>query len=154
MGRRNQHRYNIREAAEALGVSSEAVRMRVKRGTLASEKGEDGRTYVRLDADPPPDEQQTEHDDPALVEQLRSEVAYLRDQLAEANTRDRENRRLLAAALERVPELESPERSEDRPQEPEQTSTGGSPPQEQQGDTQRRGRWLLRRFFFGRGFDR
>lgn len=124
MGRSNQRRYNIREAAEVLGVSSEAVRMRVKRGTLASEKGEDGRTYVRLYAEPTQEEQQTQHTNHALVEQLRSEVTYLREQLEQANTRDRENRRLLAAALERVPELESPERSKDAAPEPAESSGG------------------------------
>lgn len=143
MGRSNQRRYNIREAAEALGVSSEAVRMRVKRSTLASEKGEDGRIYVRLNAEPTQDEQQTQHTDHALVEQLRSENAYLREQLEEANTRDRENRRLLAAALERVPELEAaPQQEASQPRESgatqsAETSSGGD---EEQG-AQRRPLW-------------
>jgi excisionase family DNA binding protein len=36
----------LSEAATLLGVSKDAVRMRVKRGTLRSEKGADGRVYV------------------------------------------------------------------------------------------------------------
>ncbi|MDP9487568.1 MAG: hypothetical protein M3Q49_17585 [Actinomycetota bacterium] len=40
----------LREAARALGISKEAVRKRVKRGTLAHETGEDGRVYVYLPA--------------------------------------------------------------------------------------------------------
>ena len=63
MSRSNQRRYNIRDAAERLGVSSEAVRMRVKRGTIASEKGDDGRTYIRLDADQTQTEQPNQHAD-------------------------------------------------------------------------------------------
>jgi hypothetical protein len=39
----------LRDAAEALGISKEAVRKRVKRGTLRSAKGEDGRVYVQVD---------------------------------------------------------------------------------------------------------
>jgi hypothetical protein len=37
--RRPERRVHLSEAAEILGVSKEAVRMRVKRGTLRSEKG-------------------------------------------------------------------------------------------------------------------
>jgi hypothetical protein len=44
--RRPERRVHLSDAAELLGVSKDAVRMRVKRGTLRSEKGEDGRVYV------------------------------------------------------------------------------------------------------------
>jgi DNA replication initiation complex subunit (GINS family) len=47
-------------------------------------------------------------DAPDIYEEMRSRIESLERQLEEANTRDRENRRLLAAALERVPELEAP----------------------------------------------
>jgi predicted nucleotidyltransferase len=45
-----RRRLNAQEAAEALGVSVDAVRMRVRRGTLDSEH-ENGRLYVWLDTD-------------------------------------------------------------------------------------------------------
>lgn len=51
---------------------------------------------------------------PELVEELKAQNAYLRARLEEADTRDRENRRLLAAALERMPELESQENDQQR----------------------------------------
>jgi len=40
----------LKEAADILGVSKEAVRKRVIRGTLRSDTGEDGRRYVYIDA--------------------------------------------------------------------------------------------------------
>jgi hypothetical protein len=43
-------RVTMREAAEALGVSKEAIRKRVIRGTLRSEVGGDGRRHVYIDA--------------------------------------------------------------------------------------------------------
>jgi excisionase family DNA binding protein len=43
---RSERRVHLSEAAALLGVSKDAVRMRVKRGTLRSEKGGDGRVYV------------------------------------------------------------------------------------------------------------
>jgi DNA-directed RNA polymerase specialized sigma24 family protein len=40
----------LRQAATLLGISKDAVRQRIRRGTLRSGKGEDGRVYVYLDA--------------------------------------------------------------------------------------------------------
>jgi hypothetical protein len=50
--RRSERRMHLSEAANLLGVSKDAVRMRVKRGMPRSEKGEDGRVYVKSDGDP------------------------------------------------------------------------------------------------------
>jgi hypothetical protein len=44
-------RFTVAEAAEVLDISVEAVRGRIKCGTLASERGEDGTIYVLPDAD-------------------------------------------------------------------------------------------------------
>jgi excisionase family DNA binding protein len=55
----DQERLTLAEAAEVLGVSKDGVRMRVRRGTLRSVKGEDGRVHVfraDLDADRDVDE--------------------------------------------------------------------------------------------------
>jgi hypothetical protein len=52
----------------------------------------------------------------------------LERQLEQANDRDRENRRLLAAALERIPpQLEAPQTSEDAPGQPAEPSEGVEP---------------------------
>ncbi len=113
-------RLTIPDAARALGVSSEAVRGRVKRGTLESERSADGTVYVLLDVGTTPrpnaDQAATDHrptadqprDQSEVVEELRSRVRSLEHQLEEANTRDRENRRLLAAALN-ARQIEAPE---------------------------------------------
>jgi excisionase family DNA binding protein len=80
-------RLTVSEAADALGISAEAVRSRLKRGTLRSVK--DGATvYVLLDIDQlrpdtdqaPPGRDQT-GDQTELVAQLRDEIAFLRDQV-------------------------------------------------------------------------
>ena len=39
---------DLRDAAEILDTTTEAVRKRAKRGTLPSTTGEDGRLYVRM----------------------------------------------------------------------------------------------------------
>ena len=41
-------RVTVREAADRLGVTPDAIRQRIKRETIPHEKGEDGLTYVYL----------------------------------------------------------------------------------------------------------
>jgi hypothetical protein len=43
-------RVTMADAARVLGISKEAARKRIQRGTLRSGVGEDGRRYVYLDA--------------------------------------------------------------------------------------------------------
>lgn len=50
--REGERRLHISEAAKVLGISKDAVRMRVKRGTLRSDKDEDGRVYIYLNEMP------------------------------------------------------------------------------------------------------
>lgn len=129
-------RLTLRQAAARLGVSESAIRKRVERGTLRSDKGQDGRRYVYLDsaelgadevadtgADTGADTSAT-HEREALisemVEELRAEVHYLRDQLhQELGRRSAEAERYqqIVAALttanaslsERLRELEPPQ---------------------------------------------
>src|SRR5919199_1256304 len=49
----SHRRVTVSEAAKILDISPEAVRARIKRGTLPKDKDPDGTVYVRLDAIPP-----------------------------------------------------------------------------------------------------
>jgi hypothetical protein len=151
---RTTNRVTVADAARLLGLSAEAVRMRIKRGTLASEKV-GGTVYVFLDADPtrstadptrpiadPTTNQTTEQT--ALVDVLHEQVAYLREQLDKEREANRENRRIIAGLVQRVPELEpASEPRESAETVAEATAKGG----EASGQEQRRS-WLYR-FFFG-----
>jgi hypothetical protein len=95
-----------------LGVSKDAVRMRVKRGTLRSEKGEDGRVYVWVN-DNPDDDPNTVHPE-TLVEAWRELIDELRDRVRYLEESNRENRRIIAALTQRIPELEAPASPEGR----------------------------------------
>ncbi len=99
-------RVTVSEAAGLLGITPEAVRMRIKRDTLRSER-RDGRVFVLLGPDRPT-EHTTERTDPTdhrdeLIAHLKSEVEAWREA---ARRKDH----LLAAALERIPALEAPPR--------------------------------------------
>jgi hypothetical protein len=54
-GLNHEQRLTLAQAAQVLSTSKDALRMRVKRGTLRSEKGEDGRMYVWVDVNPDAD---------------------------------------------------------------------------------------------------
>jgi predicted ArsR family transcriptional regulator len=116
-------RLTVSEAAGALGISAEAVRQRIKRGTIDAEKDAGGTVYVLVDADRTCTNADSTTDmtsDKAdLVESLREQVAYLREQLdQERQTRTEERRRhdtLLAQLMQRIPELEAPESAGDAP---------------------------------------
>jgi hypothetical protein len=89
-----------------MDVNKDAVRMRVKRGTLRSEKEEDGRVYVWMnvipDGDPNAVHPQRE------VEPYRELIEELRDRVRSLEDANRENRRIIAALTQRIPELEPP----------------------------------------------
>jgi hypothetical protein len=113
-------RLTVSEAASALGISAEAVRQRIKRRTLTTEKDHDGTVYVLLESD----RMRTNADrtnDQALIlthlDHLEREVEFLRAELRRREEKHQEeNRRkdhLLAAALERIPELEAAEEPRD-----------------------------------------
>ena len=161
-GRETPHRlgqrHSIPDAAKALALTEEAVRQRVKRGTLNSIKV-DGKLFVLLEGDMSYDVSNGEKrqvtdtssdssgDTSRLVDALEDEVAHLRRQLDQANERDRENRRIIAGLVQRVPELEAAPEPRDIPITSSDSAGKGDAPSDQQEPAQRRS-WLYR-FFFG-----
>ena len=104
----DQTRATPQQAAELLGISVEAVRQRIRRGTLRSEKGQDGSVWVYLDGSVRDTDSVQTVDQTLYTTHLETEIAYLRQQLEQANERDREQRRIIAALTQRIPELEAP----------------------------------------------
>jgi predicted ArsR family transcriptional regulator len=113
-----RHRLTVAEAAEALGITVEAVRSRIKRGTLESAK-EANTTYVFVDTDRArPDTDRVTDRTEALISTLEDQVTHLRAELEEAHSANRENRRIIAALTQRIPELEAPSEPRASPTEP------------------------------------
>jgi hypothetical protein len=117
-------RVALKEAAQILGTSKEAVCKRVSRGTLTSEVGEDGRKYVYLDAggDGDPEGfdnvQGVDGLDPRdeLVTQLRDEVAAWREEARRKDTIIMSLTQANSTLAARVPELEAPSELRESPQ--------------------------------------
>jgi hypothetical protein len=122
-------RHRVKDAAVLLGISTQAIRHRIRRGTLDSEKDDSGVVWVRLDpetvsADYPPGDPRNGPQDspqhqslPELVEVLREQLAEARERERRSDERERELRRIIAGLVQRVPELPSPDNPQDDPQD-------------------------------------
>lgn len=145
-------RLTVPQAATVMGISAEAVRQRIKRGTLPIEKDTSGSVFVLLDADSTSDSTRTNtdisSDSTALIEELKDRVRSLETQLSEERTANRENRRLLAAAFERIPAIEAPDESPPEPRDDRETATEEPDKGHAPLEKKERRSWL-RRFFFG-----
>ena len=102
---------DVNSAAEELGVSTDAVRKRISRGTLRSDR-KDGTVRVWLDDGGTEAGREAQVDGGALVEVLREQAEYLRGQLAEEREARRRADTIIAqltqanaALAARVPEL-------------------------------------------------
>jgi excisionase family DNA binding protein len=106
------NRVTVQEAARLLGISEGAVRARIHRGTLETER-DSGTVYVRLNTDDTTNER-TEQSE--LVQTLREYNAALERQLNAEREASAELRRIVAGLVQRIPELEAPS---EPPQSPE-----------------------------------
>jgi hypothetical protein len=140
---------DVKQAAEALGISSEGVRQRIRRGSLKSEKDADGRVHVWLDDTARVGGFRTDGNTDAVLTRLEAENEFLRQELV---TRDEEIRRrdaILLNMTEGLKALGPPEPREASVTVSEDSGKGkGGPDQaESQGASERRS-WL-HRFFLG-----
>ena len=98
-----------------MGVSEGAIRKRVKRGTLAHDKGDDGRLYVYLDlgVDSGVDEAPHAASD-ALISELRDRVEFLQRELERKDA-------ILLNMTEAMKAIAPPVQEEVPPEPPEAT---------------------------------
>ena len=85
-------RVTVEDAAKLLGLSENAIRKRVERGSLASERV-DGTRYVLLDTD-------MSSEAHTLISEMRSRIEFLEDELRRKDT-------ILMSLVSKVPELEA-----------------------------------------------
>jgi excisionase family DNA binding protein len=116
--RDTRRRLSVSEAADALGITVDAVRSRVKRGTIAHERV-GGRVYVLLGADQsrPGHDQGTDRPGPAGEDRTDELIATLREQLQAERAAHAEARRIIAGLVERMPQLEAPSEPSGTPSE-------------------------------------
>jgi hypothetical protein len=113
-----KRRTTVAEAAEVLGISAEAVRGRIRRGTLPVER-ESGSVYVLLDYT---SEDRTTADQPRTAGDQPDDrtdllIAELQDRVRSLEEANRENRRIIAALTSRIPAIEAPQEPSEAPSE-------------------------------------
>ncbi len=155
-------RFPVTEAANILGISTEATRQRIKRGTLPTERDEEGNVFVllkrtiadstRTDANGTDDSTfgGTHTNDNCtgdVGEDKERLIEFLRDQLREEREANRENRRIIAGLVQRVPELEPVRGPREAPVNASAQPGNGEAPEDQDGPQERRSWW--RRIFEG-----
>jgi chromosome segregation ATPase len=139
-GHPSRQRVSVDEAARALGLTVDAVRKRVQRGTIEYEKDQAGRVRIILDS---PDNASTLQDespdttgqaDDALIaakdetiEELRGRVRRLEREVDTRNEEIRRRDHLLAAALERIPAIEAPQEASEDAETVEDAPEGTEP---------------------------
>ena len=109
-------RLTVQEAADVLGTSVDAVRMRVRRGSLASEKDPDGRVYVWVDGDSSETEPGLDVEPSMLISAKDETIRILTQQFEAERRANEENRRIIAALTSRIPELEAPQEPREAPE--------------------------------------
>jgi predicted ArsR family transcriptional regulator len=112
----------VSEAAESLGISPDAVRSRIKRGTLPTRR-EGGRVFVvfgatdRLTNRPRPTTQPSEDSgEERLYQEMTDRIRYLERQVEEEREARRRADTLLAQLMQRIPELEAPTETRGKPE--------------------------------------
>jgi hypothetical protein len=149
-------RATVQEAAKLFGISPEAVRARIQRGTLPKDKDPDGTVDVRLNdnqarpkRDRTGDETSAQSTDQThLVASLDEQVSFLRAELLTRNEELRRKDHIIAALSERIPELSAPTASQEASEAPERVNEEPFyTPLEPEEGPQRRS-WP-NRFFFG-----
>jgi len=97
-----KERMSLQDASQVLGVTVDALRKRLKRGTLKGRKDKSGKWLIDVDTDTGKD---TVHESASneLVKSLQSEIEFLRAELQRKDT-------LLMSMTSRIPKLEAPKR--------------------------------------------
>jgi hypothetical protein len=142
----------VPEAAEELGLTVDAVRSRIKRGTIPKEKAPDGSVFVVVEPNPTAQARPVnDHDNDQhaqanaqanaragaqamIIARLEDEVSFLRRQLEHRD-------HLLAAALERIPQIEPPQDSSREAREGDLRGTEGQGSGDVPPEQERRSWW-------------
>jgi hypothetical protein len=128
----------VAEAAQHLGITKEAVRKRIHRGTLHSDRDEDGTVRVYVPPSTMPSGT-TSPDRDLLYQEMQARIAYLERQVEEEREARRRADTLLARLMDNLPALEPAQDSTQEPseaaQQPAEAATIPAQGQDTTGDT-------------------
>jgi excisionase family DNA binding protein len=143
-------RVTVQEAAQRLGISQDAVRQRVRRGSMRYDKDDKGRVYVYLD--PTNTRPMVVHDAPRdtvheasrneLITELRDRIQFLETELADRKEESRRKDHIIAALTQRIPQLEPASEPREHPENPTEHLDKGSTTSINESRRSRRSLWV------------
>jgi uncharacterized coiled-coil protein SlyX len=121
-------RLTVAQAADALGISQDAVRKRIARGTIHHDRDESGRVHVYLTPSETvhKTDQDTIQDDTTktvqdtYIRSLEDQITFLRRELERKDA-------ILLNLTERIPQLEAPSEARESPQTVEEEPERADP---------------------------
>src|SRR5918997_2927241 len=120
------NRLTVAQAAHRLGVTQDAVRKRIARGTIRHEKDYEGRIFVYLDTFERESKTDQDNGQDKYTRSLEDQIHFLRRELERKDT-------IIMALSQRIPELEaSPEPREGHVTASEEAAEGTTAPPEQE----------------------
>jgi hypothetical protein len=136
-------RLTVREAADRLGVTPDAIRQRIKRGTISHDKDDDGLTYVYVTPSETVTDASPDGDRQGVTEALLrayEDLEFLRKELERKDT-------IIMTMAQRIPELEPAKEPASEPRESSVAPFDSTDRVETTADDTGKSRSWLRRFF-------
>ncbi len=147
-------RFTVSQAAKHLSTTESSIRHKVNRNSIPHERDEEtNRVYILIDEvedevlteDTQRDTNGEPSDNERLITTLTMQLEATQESLKQEREANRENRRLLAAALERIPAIEAaPEPRESAQTPSEEQGNGTAHPEDERPEKRS---WFKR--FFG-----
>ena len=145
-------RVTVVEAAAILGITPDAVRSRLRRGTLQRDEAPDGTVLVVLEddgrdgRDASAADRTTDQPTVAYIDGLKSRIELLERELADWKEEARRKDHIIMTMAQRIPELEPAKETPREPRESPETATQGQEGVEVPLKEERRSSWWRRIF--------
>lgn len=98
-------------AAGIMGISKEALRKRIQRGTIEAEKDSAGRWQVRLPESDKTDSQDSRTDSKDNGQDMSGRLAAMQDEIIFLRKELERKDQLMAMLMNRVPQIEAPRKT-------------------------------------------
>ncbi len=137
-------RITVAEAARRLGVTPDAVRQRIRRGTIQHDKDSDGRTYVYLDPEATRRDNVSDVSRDSLVQSMQDQIDTLKSELEDWKEEARRKDTIIMTMAQRIPELEPASEPRESPASTIKRDAMEEPPETQEKAAERS--WWRRLF--------
>ena len=127
MNQPNRESLSVSDAAKLLNITPEAIRQRIRRGTIEYEQTKDGRYFVY--ATPSEDVENNVQNSLGSAD-LRDYVETLKRELEIRNEELRRKDHIIAALTERIPAIEAPSEPREAPERGFEGGGRGNPLEE------------------------